>query len=236
MEMNDVCKNLELYYKVSDVPEEAQKKITGGRLNGMTNINPMWRIKMLTKEFGICGFGWKTEVVKVWKDEGANGVVVVNVEIKLYVKMNGEWSEGITGIGGSTLVAKETGGLFTDDECYKKALTDALSVACKSLGIGAGIYWSNDPTKYDSKPEGSKGKGKKEDKKEQAPKSSQNGQKQSKWQVINGMIKGTKYTLASLDNWQKKQFGVIKPINNLTDEEFELMKMVIENSLKEDNK
>ena len=50
------------------------------------------------------------------------------------------------------------------------------------------------------------------------------------------MIKGTKYTLASLDNWQKKQFGVIKPINNLTDEEFELMKMVIENSLKEDNK
>lgn len=221
--------NLELYNRVAAVPQEAQKKITGGRLKDMTNINPMWRIKKLTEEFGVCGFGWKTEVVRSWKDEGANGVVIVNVEIKLYVKMNGEWSEGITGIGGSTLVAKEAGGLFTDDECYKKALTDALSVACKALGIGADIYWQNDPTKYDKgKAEGKQGKGKK-DKQGSSFALDTNGK--TKWQIVNEMLKGTKYTLASLERWQMQEFGEVKHINKLSDEHFALMVEVIKNSL-----
>ena len=30
----------------------------------------------------------------------------------------------------------------------KMALTDAISVACKSLGIGADVYWNKDNTKY----------------------------------------------------------------------------------------
>ena len=50
--------NLEIYNKLKEVPEEAQKKITGGRLNGMTDIKPMWRIEKLTEVFGICGIGW----------------------------------------------------------------------------------------------------------------------------------------------------------------------------------
>lgn len=227
MEMKE--KNLELYSRVAAVPQEAQKKITGGRLKDMTNINPMWRIKKLTEEFGVCGFGWKTEVVRSWKDEGANGVVVVNVEIKLYVKMNGEWSEGITGIGGSTLVAKETGGLFTDDECYKKAMTDALSVACKALGIGADIYWQNDPTKYDKgKAEGKQGEGKKD---KQGSNFVLDTKGKTKWQIANKMIKGSRFTLASLEKWQEKQFGEVKHINKLTDEEFALMVEVIQNSI-----
>ena len=45
--------NLELYEKVRSVPENAQKEIKGGRLKGMTDINPMWRIKKLTEEFGV---------------------------------------------------------------------------------------------------------------------------------------------------------------------------------------
>lgn len=139
--------NLEIYEKVRSVPENAQKKIGAGRLKGMTDINPMWRIKTLTEQFGICGIGWKTEIVRTWLDEGANGEVVTNVEILLYIKVNGEWSDGIPGVGGSRLVAKETSGLYTDDECYKKAYTDAISVACKALGVGADIYW-NDNTKY----------------------------------------------------------------------------------------
>ena len=47
--------NLDLYDKVRAVPKEAQKQISGGRLNGMTDINPMWRIKTLTEQFGVCG-------------------------------------------------------------------------------------------------------------------------------------------------------------------------------------
>ena len=44
--------NLDLYNRVRIVPEEAKKPIKGGRLNGMTDINPMWRIKVLTSEYG----------------------------------------------------------------------------------------------------------------------------------------------------------------------------------------
>jgi len=52
-------------------------------------------------------------------------------------------------VGGSMLIATEKDGKRTDDEAYKKAYTDAQSVACKALGIGADVYWEKDPTKYD---------------------------------------------------------------------------------------
>ena len=139
--------NLDIYEKVRSVPQNAQKPIAAGRLKGMTDINPMWRIKILTETFGLCGIGWKTQIVRTWLDAGANDEIITNVEILLFVKVGGEWSEGIPGIGGSALVAKEKNGLYTDDECYKKAYTDAISVACKALGIGADIYW-NENTKY----------------------------------------------------------------------------------------
>ena len=155
--------NLELYNKVRSVPVEAKKTITGGRLKNMTDINPMWRIKTLTEQFGICGFGWKTEILRSWLDTGAKGEIIANMQINLYVKYNGEWSEAIPGIGGSMAVAKESNGAYTDDECYKKAYTDALSVACKALGIGADVYFAKDKTKYDVKEQPSKEQPKKED-------------------------------------------------------------------------
>jgi hypothetical protein len=39
-------------------------------------------------------------------------------------------------------------GAYANDEAYKMATTDAISVACKQLGMGADIYWSADNTKY----------------------------------------------------------------------------------------
>jgi hypothetical protein len=35
-----------------------------------------------------------------------------------------------------------------DDEAYKKAYTDAISVACKALGFAADVYYQEDETKY----------------------------------------------------------------------------------------
>ena len=37
-----------------------------------------------------------------------------------------------------------------DDEAYKKAYTDAISVACKALGFAADVYYREDETKYGS--------------------------------------------------------------------------------------
>lgn len=140
--------NLELYEKVRQVPNEAQREITGGKLNGKTDINPMWRIKKLTEVFGPCGVGWKTKITNKWTEAGANGEIAAFVDIELYIKQNGQWSEPIFGTGGSMLVNTEKGKLVTNDECFKMAYTDAISVACKSLGFGADVYWNSDATKY----------------------------------------------------------------------------------------
>lgn len=141
--------NLSIYNALREVPKEAQKTIGGGRLKGMTDINPMWRIKALTEQFGPCGIGWRYEIVDRWIETAmAKDEITANVQINLYIKHEDEWSEAIPGIGGSMLVASERNGLYVNDECYKMALTDAISVACKALGVGANIYWSNDNTKY----------------------------------------------------------------------------------------
>ena len=142
--------NMDLYTKFKTVPQTAQKQITGGRLNGMTDINPMWRIKVLTEQFGPCGIGWKYKVIDKRLEKGGNDEIAVFVDIELYIKDGETWSEAIPGTGGSMFVAKETRGLYTSDECFKMALTDALSVACKALGVAADIYYEKDRTKYDS--------------------------------------------------------------------------------------
>lgn len=136
-----------LYEAVRIVPEEAKKPISAGRLKGMTDINPMWRIKALTEQFGVCGIGWYFECTKQWIEEvGEERVACVN--INLYIKVDGEWSKPIFGTGGSKLSTHEKSGVYVSDECYKMATTDAISVACKSLGIGADVYWDKDRTKY----------------------------------------------------------------------------------------
>lgn len=139
---------MEIYNKIKDVPEKAQKKINGGRLKGMTDIKPMWRIEKLTEIFGVCGFGWKTVIKNKEIIEGANEEKIAVVDIDLFVKINDQWSEPIEGTGGSSFITNESKGLYTSDECFKMAYTDALSVACKSLGMGANIYWGD--SKYDN--------------------------------------------------------------------------------------
>lgn len=91
--------------------------------------------------------------MRQWTEAGANGEIAAFVEIKLYLKYENEWAEPISATGGSSFVAKETKGLYTSDECFKMAYTDALSVACKMLGIGADVYWDKDKTKYNAKSE-----------------------------------------------------------------------------------
>lgn len=145
--------NLQIYNAVRMVPPEAQKEIKGGRLNGKTDINPMWRIKVLTEQFGPCGIGWKYDITKQWMEPGANGEISAFCNVLLYYKAGDQWSDGIPGTGGSAFVAKEKSCLYTSDECYKMALTDALSVACKAIGVAADVYWQKDATKYTGRPE-----------------------------------------------------------------------------------
>lgn len=142
--------NLAIYKLGKEVPDTAKKAITEGNLKGFTDINPMWRIKKLTEIFGPCGFGWYTEITNKWIEQGTGGGIAAFVELNLYVRYNDEWSKPIQGIGGSMLVnVFSNKGLRNNDEAFKMAYTDAISVACKALGIGADVYYAKDRTKYD---------------------------------------------------------------------------------------
>ena len=149
-----------IYDQVKEVPAEAKKTIKGGRLNGMTDIKPMWRIQKLTEVFGPCGIGWKTIIKNKEIIEGANEEKIAIVDIYLYVKLDGVWSDAIEGTGGSSFISKESKGLYTSDECFKMAYTDALSVACKSLGMGADVYWGDN--KYNTNAKGKQNTAKKD--------------------------------------------------------------------------
>lgn len=135
--------NMRFYKEACEVPKDAQKPIQAGRLKGKSDINPMWRIRKLTEIFGPCGFGWRYEIDKQWT-EVYGPEVKCFCNITLYVKdpETKEWSHGIPGIGGSAIVTKEkNNGLYVDDDGYKKALTDALSIAMKALGVAGNIWY-----------------------------------------------------------------------------------------------
>jgi len=141
--------------KIRKPPEDALKKITGGRLKGKSDINPQWRIDIMNETFGPIGFGWKYQVIRQWLEPGSKSQIAAFVNIELRYKLNGEWSEPIPGTGGSMFVEEERGGLYTSDEALKMATTDALSVALKAIGVAADVYRGIlDDSKYSkTKPE-----------------------------------------------------------------------------------
>ena len=140
--------NLDLYNKLKVVPAEAIKPIQSGRLKGKSDINPMWRIKTMTEHFGVCGIGWKYVITKQWTETyGTETKAYCNID--LFVKVDGQWSDAIQGTGGSSEVTMERNGSYVSDECYKMALTDALSVAMKALGVGADIYFEKGKSTID---------------------------------------------------------------------------------------
>lgn len=140
--------NLDLYNKLKVVPQEAIKPIQSGRLKGKSDINPMWRIMTMTAHFGVCGVGWKYVITKQWTETyGTETKAYCNID--LFVKVDGQWSDAIQGTGGSSEVTMERNGSYVSDECYKMALTDALSVAMKALGVGADIYFEKGKSTMD---------------------------------------------------------------------------------------
>lgn len=140
---------MKLWEKLSIVPKWAKKEIKSGTLKGKTDISPMWRIEVMTENFGICGIGWKYEIVRQWTEKGVDESIMCFTNINLFIKNETEWSDPIPGTGGSMIINKFSSGLKNSDEGYKMSLTDALSVGMKSLGVGASVYsGSSDDSKY----------------------------------------------------------------------------------------
>jgi len=144
--MND---NLEYWNKLSDPPKKVLGIIKAGRLKGMTDIKPIWRVKVMTELFGPCGIGWKYVVTKKWTEPGSEDQVFAFVDVDVFIYVDDKWSEAIPGNGGSMLIAKEKYGPHSSDEAFKMATTDALSSSFKMLGVAADVYFGGeDSTKY----------------------------------------------------------------------------------------
>lgn len=144
---------IELYNSLSRPPAQMLKPIEGGKLKDKTDINPQWRYRAMTEAFGLVGIGWDYEIQKLWAESGAGGEVLCFAQVSVRVKQNDVWSEPVIGIGGSKLVQLEKGGLVSNDEGYKMAVTDAFSTALKMLGVASAIYeglW--DGSKYRDEP------------------------------------------------------------------------------------
>jgi hypothetical protein len=131
---------LKIYNELKSVPKEFLKEIGAGRLKGMSDIKPQWRIMKLTEIFGACGFGWKVQNVQFEYKEASNNEVVVNCRLEFLYRLNDIWSEPIPATGGSKLATQESKGLYVSDEAEKMAYTDALSVAGKMIGLASDIY------------------------------------------------------------------------------------------------
>ena len=143
----------EKYRRVAQPPAQSLRPIQAGRLKGKTDINPQWRYEAMTEVYGLCGIGWKFEIVRRWTEAGPDGQVFAFVDINLYVSTEGQWSDPIPGNGGSMLTEKEKGGLHANDEAFKMATTDALSTALKMIGVGADVYAGRwDGSKYHTPP------------------------------------------------------------------------------------
>ncbi|MGA4923247.1 hypothetical protein, partial [Bacillus subtilis] len=76
----------------------------------------------------------------MWTEAGSDNVIFAFAHINVFIKVDSKWSEPIPGIGGNKLVEKERNGMYSNDEGYKMAVTDALSVAFKAIGVAADIY------------------------------------------------------------------------------------------------
>lgn len=132
--------NLELWNKLGKTdPEHTKKFSRAGGFKG-TAIKPIYTTQKMTEVFGPAGKGWGMGEPSFQTVPGNDGQVAVYCTLALW------WADAegsvntVYGVGGDMVVVKQSSGLRTDDEAFKKAFTDALSNAMKHIGMSADVH------------------------------------------------------------------------------------------------
>tara|TARA_R100000231_G_scaffold2492_7_gene4502 strand:+ start:6333 stop:6791 length:459 start_codon:yes stop_codon:yes gene_type:complete len=113
------------------------KKINKG-FGELTTIDPMYQIMKMTEVFGPCGIGWGWDCKYTYTDS----MVFAEVTIWLDCK-----SQNYGPVSSVQSLHKSNGKL--DDECTKKAMTDALTKALSHVGVSADVFLGmHDNSKY----------------------------------------------------------------------------------------
>jgi hypothetical protein len=114
-----------------------------------TAIKPIYTEQKMTETFGPCGIGWGINEPTFQTAPGSDGQLAVYCTVSIWVKQGDAVSAPIYGVGGDMVVVKQSAGLRTDDEAFKKAFTDAVGNAMKHLGMSADVHMGRfDDSKY----------------------------------------------------------------------------------------
>jgi uncharacterized short protein YbdD (DUF466 family) len=103
-----------------------------------TSVKPMWTLKRLTEHFGPAGIGWGVNEPRFELVHSQDGEVLVFCTVSAW---HGKRENVLWGVGGDKAVTKRNDGkTFHDDEAFKKAFTDAVGNAFKTIGVAADIH------------------------------------------------------------------------------------------------
>jgi hypothetical protein len=131
-----VTDNLAIWNALGKTDPSATKPFKrGGGFSG-TAVKPMWIIKRLTEQFGPAGLGWGVNEPRFQVVEAA-GDTLVYCTVSAW---HGKPENVLWGVGGDKVAGKNKNGPFSDDEAFKKAFTDAVNNAFKSIGVAADIH------------------------------------------------------------------------------------------------
>lgn len=139
--------NLHFWNALKRTDPRATKPFTrSGGFRG-TQIDPTWRLQIMTETFGPIGKGWGYEQVD-WTI--AERMVFVCLKVWYRDPESGEVCWTGPQWGGTEMVRRRRDGVEApDDECFKMSVTDALGKCLLQLGLGADVHMGQfDDSKY----------------------------------------------------------------------------------------
>ncbi len=140
-------RNLGIWNRLKRTDPKATKPFTrAGGFKG-TQIDPTWRLQMMTEVFGPVGKGWGYEQLD-WTI--AERIVFICARVWYADPETGETCWTGPQWGGTEMVRRRRDGAEApDDECFKMSMTDAVGKCLQQLGLGADVYLGQfDDSKY----------------------------------------------------------------------------------------
>ena len=136
--MND--KNLTLWEKMKAIPSEYLKEVTFGRK--FTAIDPYYRLRMATKEWGPFGSKWGVRN-EIFESEqfitgNASGEPIYQNEVLVHYTAELFYPEGTIPLHASEFLRSAKSKV--DSDARKKVATDALTKGLSKLGFAADIF------------------------------------------------------------------------------------------------
>lgn len=139
--------NMGIWDRLKRTDPKATKPFT--RLGGFrgTQIDPTWRLQMMTEAFGPVGIGWGYEQVE-WTV--VERMIFICVRVWYRDPLSGEKVWTGPQWGGTEIVRRNRDGTERpDDECFKMSMTDALGKCLLQIGLAADVYMGQfDDSKY----------------------------------------------------------------------------------------